>query len=123
MALTAEGARSTLAAMRLTIGTSALLAPRLAARLFALDPDENPQAVLMGRLFGVRNAAIGLTLRDGAPEERHRWLRYGVAIDVIDIAALLAAGARGAVPKRAVVLIGATASLATALGVAARSDG
>lgn len=122
MNMTPEGARSTLSTMRLIIGASALLAPRLAGRLFALDPDENPQAMLLGRLFGVRNAAIGLTLRDGAPEEQRRWLRYGVAIDVIDIAALAAAGARGTVSKRAVVLIGATASVATALGAVAQRD-
>jgi hypothetical protein len=122
MPVTAQGARSTLAAMRLTIGFSALLAPRLAAKLFALDPDANPQAPFLGRLFGVRNAAIGLTLRDGAPAEQQRWLRYGVAIDVIDIAALAAAGARGTIPKRAVALIGVTASVATALGIAAQRN-
>lgn len=122
MTVSAAGARSTLATMRLTIGASALLAPKFAARLFALDPDENPQAVFLGRLFGVRNAAIGLTLRDGAPEEQQRWLSYGVAIDVLDIAALVAAYARGTLPRRALVLIGATASVATALGVAAQRD-
>jgi hypothetical protein len=123
MPVTAEGARSTLAAMRLTIGVSALVAPRLAGKLFGLDPDANPQSMFLGRLFGVRNAAIGLTLRDGAKAEQQRWLRYGVAIEAIDIAALVAAGARGTIPKRAVALIGATAGVATALGVIAQRDG
>ena len=122
MNITATQARTTLATLRLTIGVSALLAPNLAGRMFGLDPEANPQAAFLGRLFGVRNAAIGLTLRDGGPEERDRWLRYGVVIDLVDIAALAAAAVRGTVPKRTVALIGATASLATALGVAGQGD-
>ena len=122
MPVTAQGARKTLAMMRMTIGLSALVAPRLAAKVFAMDPDANPQAMFLGRLFGVRNAAIGLTLRDGTPDEQRRWLRYGVVIDVVDIAALLIAGTNGSLPKRAVAVIGPTAALATALGVAAQGD-
>ena len=122
MTMTAEGARNTLSTMRLAIGMSALLAPNMAGRIFGLDPEGNPQASFLGRLFGVRNAAIGLTLRDGTPAERERWLRYGVAIDVIDIVALLAAGARGTIPKTGLAIIGSTATLGTTLGVLAQRD-
>lgn len=122
MAVTAEGARSTLATLRLAIGLSALIAPDLAGRAFGLDPEANPQASFLGRLFGVRNAAIGLTLRDGTPAERQRWLRYGVAIDAIDLAAVLVAGASGKIPKTGVALIGSTAAVATTLGVLAQGD-
>ena len=122
MTVTAEAARSTLTTMRLAIGMSALIAPNLAGKLFGLDPEGNPQASFLGRLFGVRNAAIGLTLRDGTPAERERWLRYGVAIDAIDLVAVVAAGVRGTVPKHAVALIGSTAAVATTLGVLALGD-
>ena len=122
MPMTAEGARRTLVTMRLAIGVAALVTPNLAGRIFGLDPEANPQASFLGRLFGVRNAAIGLTLRDGTPDEQQRWLRYGVAIDAIDFAALLAAGARGTIPKTGVALIGSTAAVATTLGVLAQRD-
>ena len=122
MNITATQARTTLSTLRIAIGMSALLVPDTAGRLFGLDPEGNPQASLLGRLFGVRNTAIGLTLRDGGPEERDRWLRYGVVIDVVDVVALAAAAARGKVPKHAVALIGTTASVAIALGVAGQGD-
>ena len=122
MTVTTAQARTTLATMRLAIGASSLVAPRLAGKLYALDPDANPQAAFLGRLFGVRNAAIGLTLLEGAPAEQDRWLRYGLAIEAADIAALIAAYARGTISRRALVMIGCTAGVAAALGAIALGD-
>lgn len=122
MTVTTAQARTTLATLRLTIGLSSIVAPRVAGRLFALDPDDNPQSVFLGRLFGVRNAAIGLTLLEGAPAEQERWLRYGLAIEAVDVAALVAAYAKGTISRRALVMIGCTASVAAALGAAALGD-
>lgn len=122
MSVTTAQARTTLATLRVIIGASSLVAPSLSGKLFALDPDDNPQAAFLGRLFGVRNAAIGLTLLEGAPSEQDRWLRYGLAIEAVDVAALLAAYARGTISRRALVMIGCTAGLAAALGAAALGD-
>jgi hypothetical protein len=122
MALDAKQAQQTLATMRLAIGTAATVMPTVAGKLFFLDPAGNPQLPMMGRLFGVRNAAIGVTLLDGTEEEQLRWLRYGVAIDAIDALAIVGAGLRGRISKRAMLAAGATAVLATTLGVAALQD-
>ena len=55
-----------LVATRAAIGAAAWLMPRLSGRLFGLDPDANPQAAYLGRLFGVRDVALGIGLRTRA---------------------------------------------------------
>ncbi len=44
-----------------------LLSPKLAARLFLLDPKSNPQLPYLGRLFGSREIALGM-ITLAAPE-------------------------------------------------------
>ena|SRR5947209_4484058 len=104
---------------RTAIGAGAWLAPRLSGRLFGLDPDANPQASYLGRLFGVRDVALGAGLRSSSGAERQQWLRVGIACDLADAAAGVLAGRAGVLPKRATVLVTATALMAAAMGVAA----
>jgi hypothetical protein len=108
-----------LVATRTAIGVAAWLTPRLSGRLFGLDPDANPQASYLGRLFGVRDAALGIGLRSSSGAERQQWLRLGVACDLADAAAGVLAGKTGALPKRATVLVTGTALMAAAMGIAA----
>lgn len=108
-----------LVATRTAIGVAAWLTPRLSGRLFGLDPDANPQASYLGRLFGVRDVALGIGLRSSSGAERQQWLRLGVACDLADAAAGVLAGKTGALPKRATVLVTGTALMAAAMGVAA----
>jgi hypothetical protein len=108
-----------LVATRTAIGVAAWLTPRLSGRLFGLDPDANPQASYLGRLFGVRDVALGIGLRSSNGAERQQWLRLGVACDLADAAAGVLAGKTGALPKRATVLVTGTALMAAAMGVAA----
>jgi hypothetical protein len=104
--------------VRTAIGAGAWLAPRLSGRLFGLDPSANPQAPYLGRLFGVRDVALAAGLT-GSHEQRARWLRIGIACDLADTVAGLLAGRRGELPKRATVLVTATALGAAAMGIAA----
>jgi hypothetical protein len=104
---------------RTAIGAGAWLAPRLSGRLFGLDPDANPQAPYLGRLFGARDVALGVGLQSSKGLERQQWLRIGVACDLADAAAGVLAGRSGALPKHATVLVTATALLAAAMGLAA----
>ena len=103
---------------RTAIGAGVWLAPRLSGRLFGLDPEANPQAPYLGRLFGVRDVALAAGLA-GSDEQRARWLRIGIACDLADALAGLLAGRRGQLPKRATVLVTATALGAAAMGIAA----
>ena len=108
-----------LAGMRFALGLGAWLAPRASGRLFGLDPDGNPQAPYVGRLFGVRDVALGAGAIAAEGEERERWLRIGVACDVADAAAGLAAGTRGYFGPVSAAVVTAAAVAAAALGVTA----
>ena len=115
--ITADQARTALVSLRLGISAGSLLAPRLSGRLFGIDPDANPAAPYLGRLFGVRDGylAVEVLLADDA-DERRRLLRRGVWIDSIDVVSGLTAGARKQLPPAAAVLVTGTAALAAALG-------
>src|SRR6185503_11457591 len=112
-----------LAGLRAQIGTSAWLAPNLTGKLFGLDPEGNPQAAFMARLFGVRDIALAAGTLGSAGNARTQWLRLGVACDLADAAAAYLAGRNGTVPKHAAVLAGGTALAAAGMGVAALSQG
>lgn len=117
-----DTARHALAGMRLAMGTSAILAPRMLGRAFGLDPERNPAAPLIARMFGARNVAIGIRLFDAQGEELDYWLQAGVAVDAFDAIAVVVARARGYVPTRTAVLGLAAALSAVAAGVQAREN-
>jgi hypothetical protein len=108
-----------LVATRTAIGVGAWVAPRLSGRLFGLDPDGNPQAPYLGRLFGARDVALAFGMNASRGAERQQWLRIGLACDLADAVAGILAGRAGQLPKRAAVLVTAAALMAAAMGVAA----
>lgn len=108
-----------LIAIRGAVGAGAWLAPRLSGRLFGLDPDANPQAPYLGRLFGVRDAALAFGLSTSTGPHRSQWLRIGIVCDLADAAAGVLAGRRGELPKAATILVTATALAAAAMGIVA----
>ena len=108
-----------LTGMRLAIGTGAWVAPSLSGRAFGLDPDANPQASFVGRLFAVRDAVLGAGVLSSDGEARRLWWRLGVVCDVADAAAAVIAGRNGDLPTFAAAMSTATALTAAGLGVAA----
>src|SRR3954467_10192408 len=105
--------------LRAWIGASAWLAPNLTGRLFGLDPDSNPQAAFMARLFGARDPALAAGTLGSDGNARTQWLRLGLACDLADAGAAYLAGRNGTVPKHAAILAGGTALAAAGMGVAA----
>jgi len=105
--------------LRFVIGLGAWLAPRVSGRLLGLDPERNPQAPYIGRLFGARDVALGAGALSTEGDERARWLKAGLACDVADTAAGVAVGARGYLGTVPAALVTAAAVGAAALGVAA----
>jgi hypothetical protein len=114
-----DSAVKALAGLRVVVGAAAWLAPRLSGKGFGLDPDANPQAPYVGRLFGARDVALGVGTLQATGEARRQWLTLGVAVDTADALAALAAGRGGYLSPVAAGLVFAPAAAAVALGVAA----
>lgn len=108
-----------LVAIRANIGLGAWLAPGLAGRLFGLDAEANPQLPYMGRLFGVRDVALGAGVAASSGNARRLWLQLGLLCDAADAAAGLIAGRNGEISKVTTVLVTAPALAGIGLGLAA----
>ncbi|EHN12727.1 hypothetical protein PAI11_04210 [Patulibacter medicamentivorans] len=106
--------------IRLAVGVGAWAAPNLTGKLFGLDPEANPQAAYPTRLFGVRDAVLGVgTLATRDPAARRLWLQLGIVTDAVDVASAALGGREGSLPKQAAALAGGVAVAAVGLGVAA----
>lgn len=108
-----------LAGLRAAVGVGAWATPNVSAKLFGLDPDNNPQGSYLGRLFGIRDLALaaGTLSTDGA--EQRRWIQLGMACDLADAAAGYIAGRTGVLPRPAAVMVTGVALVAAGLGAAA----
>ena len=112
------GTGRALVAARTTLGLSTLFAPRLAGRVFLLDPDANPQLAYVGRMWGARNLALAAGLVGARGPSRRRWWAINVAVDAIDAAASIVSWRRGELGTPAAVLVTGVALTAVALGAA-----
>ena len=110
---------TSLAIARLAIGGSAFATPRLAGRLFGLDAEANPQTPYLARLFGARDAALGIGILTSEGDARRQWVMIGVGCDAADALAGLAGGRAGYLPKATSALVTATALGAIVMGVLA----
>jgi hypothetical protein len=113
---------TSLAIARLAIGGSAFATPRLAARAFGLDAEGNPQAPYLARLFGVRDAALGIGILTSEGDARRQWVMIGVGCDAADALAGLAGARAGYLPKLTTALVTGAALSAIALGVLSLRD-
>jgi hypothetical protein len=111
-----------LAGLRIVIGVASWATPRMAAKVFGLDAQANPQAPYLARLFGARDIALGWGALSSEGEARRQWLRAGLACDLADAAAGIAGGRGGYLPPVASVLVTGTAISAAVLGAVALND-
>jgi hypothetical protein len=98
------------------LGLATLLAPRLAGRVFLIDPQANPQLPVIARMWGIRNLSLAAGMYGASGPSRIWWWRAQPVIDALDFAVIAGERRLGAVPAPAAWLMGATAILATALG-------
>ncbi len=111
-----------LAGIRAVIGVLTWLAPRLAARLFGIDPDANPQLPYVARLFAIRDLALAAGLQSSSGNALRLWVRIGMACDAADAAAGVLAGSRGELSKLSTALVTAPALAGVQLGTAVLRD-
>lgn len=116
MALPSTATGRALLGARTTLGIATLLAPRLAGKAFYLDPDDNPQLPVIGRMWGIRNLSLAAGMYAATGANRVQWWRLQVAVDALDVIAITSEWRRGAVPGPAAALMAATALGATMLG-------
>ena len=86
-------ALTALRAVRFGLGGVAWLAPHTTSRLMRLDPPETASGAYLMRLFGVRDALMGVELtRFGDADRLRRQLRLGIVVDLVDVTASLVSG-------------------------------
>ena len=116
-------ARRTLAQLRLAVGVATLVAPRLAARAFGIDPDANPALPYFARMFGAREVFMAVPFLMPAPGlDEAELAARAVPVDVADGVASLAAGLRGGLPWRAAIPATLAAAAGAYLGTAAAQN-
>jgi len=108
-----------LTGLRLAVGAGAWLAPNATAKLFGMDPDANPQASYLGRLFGVRDVALAIWVGSCTGDARRLGWKVGVGCDLADAAAGVLAARGGTLPLSSAVMATATALAAAGLGAGA----
>jgi hypothetical protein len=101
---------------RTALGIATVLAPRLAGKAFFLDPEDNPQLPVIGRMWGIRNLSLAAGMYGATGSNRAQWWRLQPAVDALDFLAIAAEWRRGTVPGPAAGLMATTALAATALG-------
>ena len=116
-------ARVTLAGIRLFNGVAALFVPATLARRLGVDPEANPAAIYVLRLFGFRTILIGAQLLLRNEGLRAHSLRVAPVIHAVDAAAALIAGERGYLPLRAATTAALISTVNTGLAVVAQKRG
>jgi hypothetical protein len=88
----------------------------MAGRAFFLDPEDNPQVPVIGRMWGIRNLALAAGMYGATGQSRTQWWRLQPVIDALDFAVIVAEWRRGDVPGPAAGLMAGTALIAMAAG-------
>jgi hypothetical protein len=101
---TRDVARVALACIRLFNGFAALLVPGTLARRLGIDPEANPGAVYVFRMFGIRTVLIGVELL-ARGERRAEALRKAPLIHASDTLAAFLATQSGNFPKQGRVIV------------------
>lgn len=114
-------ARYLLGIVRVSNGAASLLVPVEFARTMGVDPDANPAAVYILRLFGVRTWVIGAQLLLLEDDELEAVLRPALLIHAADAMAAAMAGMSGHLPRKTARKAVIISSVNVALALLSRS--
>ena len=112
-----------LTVLRLVLGVTAYTRPNLAARAFGIDPDEGAALPSAVRLFGAREAAMGVVTFLASGPELRRWLLVGATVDGLDVMTVALGARAGRLGRTTIAVGGGVASLAVGLGLASLRAG
>jgi hypothetical protein len=115
----ADLARVLLACIRVFNGLAALLVPRQLAHRLGIDFEQNPAALYVLRMFGIRTVLIGLDLLAPRGARRTQAVKSAPLIHASDTLAAFLAGQSGHFPQPTARLIVAISAVNTALSVIA----
>lgn len=101
---------------RIGIGAVAYANPGLAARLFRLDAQGNPQAPYLSRIFGSRDIVLGALTLAATGSARRNLVLAGMAADGADAVAGYLAGRDGYVDQTTSAMLTAPALMAVVAG-------
>lgn len=106
-----------LAGGRVALGVGLLVAPRRVARGWVGDHSQRPAVQALARSVGARDAVLGLIALHTLDHDQvgQRWLRTCAAVDLVDLAATVAAA--GDLPDRGVAGTAALAGGAALAGL------
>jgi hypothetical protein len=103
------------------LGGLALVAPKRTAGLFGVTSADAAVPLLV-RMIGVRNGLAGLNTLQSCDDDLKRALQAGLALGVVDAAAVLLAARRGVMSKGSAVAALLVLGGIAVLGVAASRD-
>ena len=103
---------------RIAVGAGALADPRLAGRLFHLDPQLNPQLPFVARLFASRELALGVATLLASGPARRNLVAIGILVDAADAATGYLGVREGLITPKAGRALGIPALTAVAAGIA-----
>lgn len=116
-------ARTVLAGGRAALGTLMLVTPRLAGKLAGIDPEDNPAAPYLARLFGARELFLAAPhLMPASSLDEAELASRAVPVDAADAVAAFAAGLKGYLPWRAAIPAAGAAVAAVYLGTVGSED-
>ena len=113
-------ARILLALIRLFNGLVALLVPGTLARQVGIDPEANPGALYVFRMFGIRTVLLGAELLMQTGDRRAEALRRAVLIHASDTLAAFLASISGKIPRGGKVIVGISAANTVLAVIASR---
>jgi hypothetical protein len=107
---------------RIVVGVLSFAQPALAAKLFGLDIENNPQGPYLARLFGSREVALGASTLLARGKTRRNLVLAGVGVDLADAATGVLGIQDKSVPVRPGAMLVAPALGAVLAGIAGLRD-
>ena len=105
--------------LRLAVGVTSYVAPNFGGKLFGMEPEANPQAPYLGRLFGIRDVALAVGPLRAKKKAQDNWIELGIMCDAADVVSAFLGGGKGYLSPTTTAMVAAPAIGATALGIVA----